>query len=110
MEEMERKIPIFALIESGLTILYFVPIWWIVPWNTETFKIPLHVESNIYGLIFAIITLTLAIIYLLVKKIAKKTYKGFYITLCVFTLALVPVFLMYSAGIFWFDIGFPSQH
>ena len=106
---MKRKLPIFALIESGLTILYFFPIWWIVPWNTQIFNVPLSVKSNIYGLILAIVTLTLVIIYLLVKKIAQKTYKGFYITLCVFTLALVPVFLMYSAGIFWLEVGFPRQ-
>lgn len=106
---MKNKLPIVALIESGLTILYFMPIWWIVPWNTETIKV-ICGEYNRFGLGLAVITFLLSIIYLVVKKITKKTYEGFYIILCIFALILFPLFLMYSGVIFWFDVGFPRQH
>jgi len=106
---MKKGVPIFALIESGLTLLYYLPIWWIIPWNTETIKIT-FIDIDIIIFPLSLITFLLSVIYILVMQFTKKRLKIYYIILCLLALAMFLPFLYYTAIIFLFDIGFPRQH
>lgn len=104
-----EKLPIYALIMSAMIILYFVPIWGILPWNTEVTSIPLSVASNQPRLILAIVTLVLSIVYLVIRRV-YQSLKSLCIVISILSVIIALYFIMYTYGIFLFELTFPRQH
>lgn len=106
---VKRKlISFFPLVEGALTILYFFPIWGIIPGKTMFFKMDISYVFDRIGLALAIVTFLLAVIYhVLTSK--KKQLRQLYIISWIFAILLLPFFIGFSYLIFLIEITFPRQ-